>query len=70
VPVQRFHDRNPRQHFRPVALGDQQQYFHRDLPVGGIVLGFRQRGDILGGVVQRQQLAPVGQNDRVNDRLN
>jgi len=26
---------------RPVALGDQQQHFHRDLPIGRIVLGFR-----------------------------
>jgi len=25
VPVQRFHDRDPRQHFRPVALGYQQR---------------------------------------------
>jgi hypothetical protein len=23
VPVQRFHDRDPRQHFRPVALSEQ-----------------------------------------------
>jgi hypothetical protein len=44
VPVQRFHDRDARQHFRPVALGDQQQRFHRDLPIGGIMFGFRQRG--------------------------
>ena len=35
---------DPRQHFRPVALGDQQQRFHRDLPIGSIMLRFRQRG--------------------------
>ncbi|MCK1518372.1 hypothetical protein IVB22_39050 [Bradyrhizobium sp. 190] len=28
--VQRLHDSDPRQHFRPIALGDQQQRFHRD----------------------------------------
>ena len=55
------------QHFRPVALGHQQQRFHRDLPIGVIMLGFRQRGDVFGGVAQRQQLAPVGQNDRVKE---
>jgi hypothetical protein len=54
VPVQRFHDRDARQHFRPVALGDQQQRFHRDLPIGGIMFGFRQRGDVFGGVAQGQ----------------
>lgn len=49
VTVQRLHDRDPRQHLRPVALGDEQQRFHRDFPVGGVVLGFRQFGDVLGG---------------------
>jgi hypothetical protein len=57
VPVQRPHHPNPRQHFRPVALGDQHQRFHRDLPIGRIMVGFRQRGDVFGGVAQRQQLA-------------
>ena len=40
-----------------------------DLPIGRIMLGFRQRGDVFGGVAQRQQLAPVGQNDGVNEPL-
>lgn len=37
VAVQRPHHRDPRPHFRPVTLGDQQQRFHRDLPVGGVL---------------------------------
>ena len=59
-----------RQHFRPVALGDQQQRFHRDLPVGGIVLGFRQRGDVFGGVAQRQSSRPSGKTMGSTNRLN
>jgi hypothetical protein len=39
VPVQRLHDRDPRQHFRPVALGNKQQRFHRDLPIACSAFG-------------------------------
>jgi hypothetical protein len=69
VPVQCFHNGDPRQHFRPVALGDQHQRFHRDLPIGGIMFRFRQRGDVFGGVAQRQQFAPVRQHDRIIEPL-
>jgi hypothetical protein len=62
-------DRNPRQHFRLVVLGNQQQRFHRDLPIGGIMLGFRQVGDVFGGVAQGQQLAPVQKHDRIIEPL-
>ena len=55
--------------FPPVALGDQQQHFHRDLPVGGIVLGFWQRGDVFGDVAQRQQRAAVRHHDGVKEPL-
>ena len=37
VPVQRFHDTNPREHRRPVMLGHQDQRFHRGLPFLGVV---------------------------------
>jgi hypothetical protein len=70
VSVQRPHYRNPRQHFRPVAFGNQYQRFHRDLPIGSIVLGFRQRGDVFGGVAQRQQLRPSGKTMGSTNRLN
>jgi hypothetical protein len=34
---------------------DQQQRFHRGLPFVGIVFRFRQFGDVLGGIAQRDQ---------------
>ena len=67
VPVQGPHYPDPRHHFRPVALGDQRQHFHRGLPFGSTVLRFRQFGDESGGVPQRQELAPVRQDDRVDE---
>jgi hypothetical protein len=69
VPVQRPHHRNPRQHFRPVTFGNQQQRLHRYLPVCFIMLGFWQRSDVFGRVAQRQQLAPIRQNDRIDESL-
>ena len=37
--------------------------------IGSVVLGFRQRGDIFGGVAQRHQLAPIRQHDRIKEPL-
>jgi len=40
-----------------------------DLPIGGIVLDFWQRGDVLGGIPQRQQFAPDRHHGGVNERF-
>jgi len=65
APVQRPHHPDAREHRRPVMFGDQQQRFHRGLPVGGVVFRFRQRGDVGRGIAQRLDRAPVRQDDRI-----
>ena len=41
-----------------------------DLPIGRIELDFWQRGDVLGGIAQRQQFAPVRTTMGSTNRLN
>jgi len=41
-----------------------------DLPIGRIELDFWQRGDVLGGIAQRQQFAPVRTTIGSTNRLN
>jgi hypothetical protein len=59
--VQRSHDANSREHGRSIRANNQHQRLDRGLPFreGGFL--FRQIGDVVAGVVQRDQLAPVGE---------
>jgi hypothetical protein len=52
---------HPREHRRPVMLGNQQQRLHRGLPFVGIVIGLRQPGVVLPGVLQLDELATARQ---------
>jgi len=53
MAVDRLHHPDPREHRRPVALGNQQQRLHRGQPFFGVVFGLRQLGDVDGGVAER-----------------
>jgi hypothetical protein len=54
----------------PPLFCDQQQRFHRGLPFVGIVFRFRQFGDVLGGIAQRdQRLLSARQCDRIKKLL-
>jgi hypothetical protein len=50
VPIQRSHDAYPRKHRWPTMLRNEKQSFHRGLPFVGVVLCFRQCGDVVRGV--------------------
>ena len=70
APVQCPHDPDPRKHRWPVMLSNQQQRFHRGLPIVGIVFRFRQFSDVLGGIAQRaQRLLSARQYDRIKKLL-
>jgi hypothetical protein len=57
-------------HRRSALFRDQQQRFHRGLPFVGIVFRFRQFGDVLGGIAQRdQRLLSARQYDRIKKLL-
>jgi len=48
--VQRSHDTDAREHRWSVKFRDQQQRFHRGLPLIGIVFCLGQFRDVLGGI--------------------
>jgi hypothetical protein len=50
LPVERPHDPDLGEHCRPTKLRDQEQSFHRGLPVRRVVFGLGQLGDELCGV--------------------
>jgi len=50
APTERAHHRGPRHHGVVVVLGDRHQRLGRRLPLRGIVLGLRERGDISPGI--------------------
>jgi len=64
VTIKRLHERDPRQH-RVAAAAAQHQRFDSDLPLRQVGLLFRQRRNVVGGVLQREQLPAVGQCDRI-----
>jgi hypothetical protein len=47
---------------------DEDQGFHRRLPLRSRVLRFRQLGDVGAGVLQRDELAPARQRYRIIER--
>jgi hypothetical protein len=65
VTVQGSHDADPRKHRRPAFRCEQDQRFHRRLPFRRLVLGFRQPGDVGPGILERDELAAVRQDDRI-----
>jgi hypothetical protein len=65
VQVQCPHDANAREHRRPAVRRDQDQGLHRRLPLRGGVLGLRQLGDEIPGVLQRDELAAVRRHNRI-----
>jgi hypothetical protein len=65
VAVDRPHDADPRQHCRPATRRDEHQGLHRVLPLWRTVLCFRKLGDVIAGVLERDELAPAGQVDRI-----
>jgi hypothetical protein len=68
VPAQCPHDADARQHRRAVAFRDQDQGLHCGLPFGAGVLGLRELGDIIAGILERDELATARQQDRVFER--
>lgn len=46
-------------------IGGTDQIFDRKLPVGGFGFAHRQRGNVVGGIAQGEQLAAVRQWDRI-----
>ena len=64
VPIQRSHDADPRKHRRPAKRCDQDQRFHRRLPLWNLVLGVRQLRDVIAGVLQRDERRTAVHRDR------
>jgi hypothetical protein len=68
APVQCPHDADASEHRWPSERSDQDQGFHRRLPFHGLVLGLRQLGDVVAGVLKRDQQAAAGQRYRIVER--
>jgi hypothetical protein len=62
IPVQRPHHADTRQH-RRAATRDDHQGLHCCLPFRRAALGLGQFGDVVAGVLQRDELAAVRQGD-------
>jgi hypothetical protein len=65
VAVQRPHEADAHHHGRPIEIDDQEQGFDRSLPLLESLLGLRQFHDIVGSVLESNELATVGEGDRV-----
>ncbi len=61
--VQCPHDANARHHGRAIELDDQEQGFDRGLPLLEILLGLGKLLDILGGVLEGNELAGRGEGE-------
>ena len=66
--VQRSHDTDARHHGRTVKIDDQEQGFYRGLPLLEILLGLGKLLDILGGVLDGDDLATAGQGNGIVER--
>ena len=67
VTVQRLHDSDPRHH-RRTATRHQQQHLNGGLPFRQVGFLLRQFRNVVGRVLQREQLPAVGQNDGILKR--
>jgi hypothetical protein len=65
VSIQRPHDADARHHRAAVAFGDQDQRFDRNLPFLELLFGLWQLLDISGCVLEGDELATLGQRDRI-----
>ena len=63
VSVQCSHDADPGEHRRATGFSDQDQDLHRGLPFGGGVLGLRRLGDLVAGILERDEPASAGKRD-------
>lgn len=54
-----------REHHRPSPFRSLQQHLCRRLPCLRLLLACRQRRDVFAGIAERDQLAAIGQRDRV-----
>ncbi len=61
MAVQRPHDADARKHRRPARGRDRDQRFHCWLPLGGLMLGFRQFRDVIAGILKGDELATARQ---------
>jgi hypothetical protein len=62
--VQCPHDANARKHRRTARRRDHDQRFHCSLSLRDLMLGFREFGDVIAGVLQCDELATARQRDR------
>jgi hypothetical protein len=68
VTVQGPHDADAREHRRAVLVDDQKQGLDRSLPFLDLLFGLRQLLDISGGILEGDELATLGQRDRIVER--
>jgi hypothetical protein len=68
LAVQGSHDTDARKHRRAAERYHQDQRLHSGLPLRGLVLGLRELGDVLAGVLERDKRAPARQRDRFVER--
>jgi hypothetical protein len=64
VSMHRSDDTDPGEHRRPAAGCDEHQGFHRVLPFRSGVFGLGKLGNVVAGVLERDELAAAGQVDR------
>jgi hypothetical protein len=65
VPIQCPHDANTCKHRWAARLSDQDQGFHRGLPFGGLMLGFRKPRDEFAGILKSDKPPTARQRDRI-----
>jgi hypothetical protein len=66
VTVQCPHDADARHHRgAAVAFGDEDQDFNGSLPLLDLLFGLGQLLDISGGILEGDELATLGQRDRI-----
>src|SRR5258708_7014786 len=64
VSVQRTHDPDAREHRRFARRRHQDQGPHRCLPLRSLMLGLRKLGDVVAGILERDELATARQRYR------
>ena len=57
VSVQCTHDADAREHCRAAGRRDQDQRFHRRLPLWRLMLGLRKLCDVIAGILEGDELA-------------
>jgi hypothetical protein len=65
VAVQRPQHTDPRMHQRPAILRSHDQRLDGGLPLRAFVFGLRQPRDVIGGILERDELVSAWQRDRI-----